>query len=211
MLLFLSLHDYHVYEVPENLKCVVEHLDGHIYSWISYGLTCSLLGGMVHDRQVAIQIRWLLEDSQNLIVGRIFPQPWYFDLYSVDPMLETAEPCVLWNQKMIIFELRGRGVGRCLKAVMGIKTEPNGRYSSHTIEKAKSSTKINITKHINKNWPNGIQQSTVSPPQFLTCAFTQIIAEELLMLFTNITWAFSEHNVYFVINSRAFYLWSHAF
>ena len=89
----ILITDYHVYEVPENLKCVVEHLDGHIYSWISYGLTCSLL---VHDRQVAIQIRWLLEDSQNLIVGRILPQPRYFDLlYSVDPMLETAEPCVL--------------------------------------------------------------------------------------------------------------------
>ena len=92
----ILITDYHVYEVPENLKCVVEHLDGHIYSWISYELTCSLLGGMVHDRQVAIQIRWLLEDSQNLIVGRILPQPRYFDLlYSVDPMLETAEPCVL--------------------------------------------------------------------------------------------------------------------
>ena len=92
----ILITDYHVHEVPENLKRVVEHLDGHIYSWISYGLTCSLLGGMVHDRQVAIRIRWLLEDSQNLIVGRILPQPWYFDLlYSVDPMLETAEPCVL--------------------------------------------------------------------------------------------------------------------
>ena len=182
----ILITDYHVYEVPENLKCVVEHLDGHIYSWISYGLTCSLLGGMVHDRQVAIQIRWLLENSQNLIVGRILPQPRYFDLlYSVDPMLETAEPCVLWNRQMIIFE--GQGCWEVLKTVMGIKTEPNGRYSSHTFEKDKSSTKINITKHINKNWPNGIQQSTVSPPQFLTCAFTQIIAEELLMLFTNIT------------------------
>ena len=92
----ILITDCPVYEVPENLKCVVEHLDGHIYSWISYGLTCSLLGGMVRDRQVAIQIRWLLEDSQNLIVGRILPQPRYFDLlYSVDPMLETAEPCVL--------------------------------------------------------------------------------------------------------------------
>lgn len=92
----ILITDYHVYEVPENVKCVVEHLDGDIYSWISYGLTCSLLGGMVHDRQVAIQISWLLEDSQNLIVGRILPQPRYFDLlYSVDPMLETAEPCVL--------------------------------------------------------------------------------------------------------------------
>ena len=69
--------------------------------------------------------------------------------------------------------MRGRGVGRCLKAVMGIKTDPNGRYSFHTFEKAKSSTKMNITKHINKNWPNGIQQTTVSPPQFLTCAFTK--------------------------------------
>lgn len=42
----ILITDYHVYEVPENLKCVVEHLDGHIYSWISYGLACSLLGGM---------------------------------------------------------------------------------------------------------------------------------------------------------------------
>ena len=80
--------------------------------------TCSLLGGMVHDRQVAIQIRWLLEESQNLIVGRILPLPWYFDLlYSVDPMLETAEPCVLWNQKMIIFE--GQGCWEVLKSGNG--------------------------------------------------------------------------------------------
>lgn len=44
----ILITDCPVYEVPENLKCVVEHLDGHIYSWISYGLTCSLLGGVVH-------------------------------------------------------------------------------------------------------------------------------------------------------------------
>lgn len=128
----------------------------YIYSWISYGLTCSLLGGMVHDRQVAIQISWLLEDSQNLIVGRILPQPRYFDLlYSVDPMLETAEPCVLWNQKMIIFE--GLGCWGVLKSSNGNWNWPKWQILIPHIWKRQSSTKINITKHVNNNWPNGIQ------------------------------------------------------
>lgn len=92
----ILITDHPVYEVPEYLQCVTQHFSGHVYSWLSYGLTCSLLGGLVCNRRVAMQIKWLLEDSQNLLVGRILPRPCYFDkLYSVDPMLETPEPHVL--------------------------------------------------------------------------------------------------------------------
>ena len=93
----ILISDHSPCEVPDCLQCVcTQHFNGHMYSWISYGLTCSLLGGLVHNRRVAMQLRWLLEDSQNLLVGRILPRPCYFEkLYSVDPMWETPEPCVL--------------------------------------------------------------------------------------------------------------------
>lgn len=74
----------------------MQHFSGHVYSWVTYGVTCSLLGGVVRNRQVAMRLRWLLEDSQFLLVGRSLSRPCYFEkLYSVDSKKETPEPCVL--------------------------------------------------------------------------------------------------------------------
>lgn len=92
----ILITDHPVHEVPNHLRSIMQHFSGHVYSWVTYGVTCSLLGGVVRNRQVAMRLRWLLEDSQFLLVGRILPRPCYFEkLYSVDPKKETPEPCVL--------------------------------------------------------------------------------------------------------------------
>ena len=84
-----------MYEVPTVLQDVKEHCNGHVYSWRCFGVCCTLLGGSVNSRRVAMQLRALLEDCNHLIVGRILPEPSKFEkMYSVDPLLETGEPCV---------------------------------------------------------------------------------------------------------------------
>lgn len=91
----LLLTDKPVYEIPNNLQSVKEHCNGRVYLWCSYGVCCALLGGTVSNKQVAMQLRVLLEDSNNLLVGRVLPRPCNFEkMYSVDPMCETGEPCV---------------------------------------------------------------------------------------------------------------------
>ena len=91
----ILLTDKPVYEIPKNLQSVKQHYNGHVYSWSSYGVRCALLGGTVNNKKVAMQLRALLEDSNNLLVGSILPRPCNFEkMYSVDPMLETGEPCV---------------------------------------------------------------------------------------------------------------------
>jgi len=91
----ILLTDKPVYEIPNNLQSVKEHCNGRLYLWCSYGVSCALLGGTVNNKRVAMQLRVLLEDSNNLLVGRVLPRPCNFaKMYSVDPMFETGEPCV---------------------------------------------------------------------------------------------------------------------
>ena len=91
----ILLTDKPVYEIPNNLKSVKDHCNGRVYSWCSYGVSCALLGGTVNNKTVAMQLRALLEDSNNLLVGRVLPRPSNFEkMYSVDPIFETGEPCV---------------------------------------------------------------------------------------------------------------------
>jgi len=91
----ILLTDKPVYEIPNNLQSVKEHCNGRVYSWCSYGVSCALLGGTVNNKRTAMQLRVLLEDSNNLLVGRVLPRPCNFEkMYSVDPIFETGEPCV---------------------------------------------------------------------------------------------------------------------
>ena len=91
----ILLADKPVYEIPRDFQTVKEHCNGDVYSWCWYGVHCALLGGTVNNKRVAIQLRALLEDSANLLVGSILPRPCNFEkMYKVDPMLETGEPCV---------------------------------------------------------------------------------------------------------------------
>ena len=92
----LLLTDRQVYGVPQYLDAVRKYFNGQVFSWNSYGVRCVLLGGSVHKRKVAMQLRLLLEDSHYLLVGRVLPLPCYFEkLYTVDPIVETEGPCVL--------------------------------------------------------------------------------------------------------------------
>ena len=98
----LLLTDQPVYGVPQYLDSVRKYLiNGHLFSWNLYGVRCVLLGGSVHKRKVAMQLRHLLEDSSNLLVGRVLPQPCFLKkLYAVDPQVETEGPCVLWSSRL---------------------------------------------------------------------------------------------------------------
>lgn len=83
-----------VYEIPSHLHNLKGVCSGRVYLWCSYGVCCALLGGSVNNKRVAMQLRALLEDSDNLL-GRILPRPWNLEkMYNVDPKFETGEPCV---------------------------------------------------------------------------------------------------------------------
>lgn len=90
----ILLTDKPVYEIPSHLHNLKGVCSGRVYLWCSYGVCCALLGGSVNNKRVAMQLRALLEDSDNLL-GRILPRPWNLEkMYNVDPKFETGEPCV---------------------------------------------------------------------------------------------------------------------
>lgn len=93
----LLLTDRPLFGVPQYLDSVQKYLmNGQLFSWNLYGVRCVLLGGSVQKRKVAMQLRHLLEDSHNLLVGRVLPLPCYLKkLYTVDQTVETEGPCVL--------------------------------------------------------------------------------------------------------------------
>lgn len=91
----ILLADKPVYDIPGNLRNVIGICNGRVYQWCSYGIFCALLGGSVNNKQVAMQLRALLEDSNNLLVGRILPSPCNLrKMYIVDQKFETGHPCV---------------------------------------------------------------------------------------------------------------------
>lgn len=135
----ILITDCPVDEVPENLKCVVEHLDGHIYSWIivwTYLFTPWRHGTWqtsCHSDQMA---SWRLtkfncgKNSSSATVLWLVVQCWSKAGNSWTMCFMKPKDDHLWRAGVL--------GARCLKEVMGIKTDPNGRYSSSpTLEKAR--------------------------------------------------------------------------
>ena len=91
----IVLTDKPVYEIPNSLLSVTGVCKGQVYIRCYYGIFCALLGGSVNNKQVAIQLWALLEDSNNLLVGSVLPSPCNLEkIYSVDQKFETGHPCV---------------------------------------------------------------------------------------------------------------------
>jgi len=92
----LLVTDKSSFELPYSLEPMRHLLAGSNYVWRPYGVNCVLLGGSVHNRKVAMQLRALLEVSDYPYMAGVLPErcSWH-EVYAVDPSLETPGPCVL--------------------------------------------------------------------------------------------------------------------
>ncbi|KAK3699751.1 hypothetical protein QZH41_015600 [Actinostola sp. cb2023] len=96
--LLLLTSDNFCHNIPSQVRCVMnhQHVNQSYYSWNTDGITCLLIGGSVHSRKVAINLRHLLDHSDYPFVGRVLPDPCSLGrCYDVDPSCETEEPFVL--------------------------------------------------------------------------------------------------------------------
>ena len=84
------------FEIPLALQPVKHHLTGKSYVWRPYGINCTLIGGSVHSRQVAMRLHSLLEGSDFPYMAGVLPSTCsWTEKYAIDPSLETPGPCVL--------------------------------------------------------------------------------------------------------------------
>ena len=96
----LLITDKAAVDCPASVRKLA-NLDKTVYVWNPCGINCILLGGSIHSRQAAMQLHAILEENNYYpYMANVLPRQcsWH-NVYRVDPSMETAGPCVLWDSE----------------------------------------------------------------------------------------------------------------